>query len=101
MQAESDRLISLRDAEWLDQVLRCIGNEADPLPLDGPEVSGRAHTFCVLIDNALVFCRHQLRPLAVRVASFHAGDSPSRGRNLIDWRGLSAPPVSCRAENAS
>jgi hypothetical protein len=52
-------------------------------------VSSREHTFWVLIDNALVFRRHQLAALDVPVASFSAGDSLSRGLNLVDWRRLS------------
>lgn len=89
MRAEWDRLIGAMDAECFEQFLRFIGNEADPLPTDGPEVSSREHTFWVLIDNALVFRRHQLTPLGVPVASFSAGDSLSRGLNLVDWRRLS------------
>lgn len=89
MRPEWDRLIGLMDAECFDQFLRFIGNEADPLPFDGPEVSSREHTFWVLIDNALVFRRHQLAALDVPVASFSAGDSLSRGLNLVDWRRLS------------
>ncbi|AGT10744.1 amino acid adenylation domain-containing protein [Paracoccus aminophilus] len=89
MRADWDRLIALMDAETFAQFLRFIGNEADPLPTDGPEVSSREHTFWVLIDNALVFRRYQLAPLDVPVASFSAGDSLSRGLNLIDWRRLS------------
>jgi hypothetical protein len=69
-----------------DQFLRFIGNEAEPLPFDGPEVSSREHTFWVLIDNALVFRQYHLERLDLRVASFSAGDSLSRGLNLVDWR---------------
>lgn len=89
MRREWDRLIGAMDAECYAQFLRFIGNEADPLPTDGPEVSSREHTFWVLIDNALVFRRHSLAPLDVPVASFSAGDSLSRGLNLVDWRRLS------------
>ncbi|RJL13071.1 amino acid adenylation domain-containing protein [Paracoccus siganidrum] len=90
MRPEWDRLIGAMDDECHDQLLRFIGNEADPLPTDGPEVSSREHTFWVLIDNALVFRRHRLEPLDVAVASFCAGDSLSRGLNLVDWRRLSS-----------
>ncbi|MDZ4394770.1 amino acid adenylation domain-containing protein, partial [Cypionkella sp.] len=89
MRSEWDRLIGAMDGECYAQFLRFIGNEADPLPTDGPEVSSREHTFWVLIDNALVFRRHSLAPLDVPVASFSAGDSLSRGLNLVDWRRLS------------
>ncbi len=86
MRAEWDRLIAAMDGECYAQFLRFIGNEAEPLPIDGPEISSREHTFWVLIDNALVFRRHALARLDVPVASFSAGDSLSRGLNLIDWR---------------
>lgn len=89
MRSQWDLLIGSMDKLCFDQFLRFIGNEADPLPTDGPEVSSREHTFWVLIDNALVFRRYQLEPLNVRVESFSAGDSLSRGLNLVDWRGLS------------
>ena len=84
------QLIGTMDSECYTQFLRFIGNEADPLPLDGPEISSREHTFWVLIDNALVFRRHALARLDVPVASFSAGDTLSRGLNLIDWRRYSA-----------
>lgn len=90
MRAQWDRLIGAMDAECYAQFLRFIGNEAEPLPFDGPEISSREHTFWVLIDNALVFRRHQMQPLDVPVASFSAGDSLSRGLNLMDWRKYSA-----------
>ncbi|WP_349295040.1 amino acid adenylation domain-containing protein (plasmid) [Thioclava sp. 'Guangxiensis'] len=89
MRAQWDRLIGAMDAECYAQFLRFIGNEAEPLPFDGPEISSREHTFWVLIDNALVFRRHRQQPLDVPVASFSAGDSLSRGLNLLDWRRLS------------
>lgn len=89
MRPEWERLIGAMDAECYGQFLRFIGNEADPLPTDGPQVSSREHTFWVLIDNALVFRRHRLQPMDVPVASFSAGDSLSRGLNLVDWRSLS------------
>lgn len=89
MRAQWDRLISAMDAECYDQFLRFIGNEAEPLPFDGPEISSREHTFWVLIDNALVFRQHRPAPLDLPVASFSAGDSLSRGLNLMDWRRLS------------
>lgn len=86
MRPQWDQLIAAMDARCYDQFLRFVGNEADPLPTDGPEVSSREHTFWVLIDNALVFRRHALCPVDVPVASFSAGDSLSRGLNLVDWR---------------
>ena len=89
MRAQWDRLIGTMDAECFDQFLRFIGNEAEPLPFDGPDISSREHTFWVLIDNALVFRRHKMGALDVPVASFSAGDSLSRGLNLFDWRKLS------------
>lgn len=93
MRTEWDRLIGVMDAECFEQFLRFIGNEADPLPSDGPEVGSREHTFWVLIDNALVFRRHRLTPLNMPVAAFNAGDSLSRGMNLVDWRQLSPRAV--------
>lgn len=89
MRAQWDRLIGAMDAECYAQFLRFIGNEADPLPCDGPEISSREHTFWVLIDNALVFRQHRPVSLDMPVASFSAGDSLSRGLNLMDWRKLS------------
>ncbi|MGR3759142.1 amino acid adenylation domain-containing protein [Roseobacteraceae bacterium NS-SX3] len=86
MRAQWDALIGAMDALCYDQFLRFISNEAEPLPFDGPEVSSREHTFWVLIDNALVFRKYQLERLDVPVASFSAGDSLSRGLNLVDWR---------------
>lgn len=90
MRPQWDRLIGAMDAECYAQFLRFIGNEAEPLPFDGPEISSREHTFWVLIDNALVFRKHRPAKLDVPVASFSAGDSLSRGLNLLDWRRLSA-----------
>lgn len=89
MRAQWDRLIGAMDAECYAQFLRFIGNEAEPCPFDGPEISSREHTFWVLIDNALVFRQHRPARLDVPVASFNAGDSLSRGLNLLDWRRLS------------
>jgi non-ribosomal peptide synthetase component F/thioesterase domain-containing protein len=90
MRGQWDRLIGAMDAECYGQFLRFIGNESEPLPFDGPEISSREHTFWVLIDNALVFRRHRLQRLDVPIASFSAGDSLSRGLNLLDWRRFSA-----------
>ncbi|TMV88055.1 amino acid adenylation domain-containing protein [Thioclava sp. BHET1] len=89
MRPQWEQLIGAMDAECFAQFLRFIGNETEPLPCDGPEISSREHTFWVLIDNALVFRRHRQQPLDVPVASFSAGDSLSRGLNLLDWRRLS------------
>ncbi|NIZ12297.1 amino acid adenylation domain-containing protein [Phaeobacter sp. HF9A] len=90
MRAQWEALIAAMDGLCYDQFLRFIGNEAEPLPCDGPEVSSREHTFWVLIDNALVFRQYQLAQLDVPVASFSAGDSLSRGLNLVDWRRYSS-----------
>ncbi|TNJ42747.1 non-ribosomal peptide synthetase [Phaeobacter sp. B1627] len=90
MRPQWDSLIGAMDRLCYDQFLRFIGNEADPLPFDGPEVSSREHTFWVLIDNALVFRRYQLETLQVPVTSYSAGDSLSRGLNLVDWRRYSS-----------
>ncbi|WP_052261900.1 non-ribosomal peptide synthetase [Leisingera sp. ANG-M1] len=89
MRAQWDALIGAMDALCYEQFLRFIGNEAEPLPFDGPEVSSREHTFWVLIDNALVFRQYQLAQLDVPVASFSAGDTLSRGLSLVDWRQVS------------
>ncbi len=89
MRTQWDALIGAMDPLCFEQFLRFIGNELEPLPTDGPDVSSREHTFWVLIDNALVFRRYQLQPLDVRVDSFTAGDSLSRGLNRVDWRRLS------------
>ncbi len=86
MRPQWDQLIAAMDPECFEQFLRFIGNEAEPLPFDGPEISSREHTFWVLIDNALVFRRHRMTWLDVPVASFSAADTLSRGLNLIDWR---------------
>ena len=86
MRAQWDALIDVMDDLCYAQFLRFIGNEADPLPIDGPEVSSREHTFWVLIDNALVFRRYQVSRLDIPVRSYSAGDSLSRGLNLLDWR---------------
>ncbi len=86
MRPQWDALIGAMDDLCYAQFLRFIGNEAEPLPHDGPEVSSREHTFWVLIDNALVFRRYQLAQLDVPVRSYSAGDSLSRGLNLVDWR---------------
>ncbi|MEY8799243.1 amino acid adenylation domain-containing protein [Leisingera sp. XS_AS12] len=90
MRAQWDALIGAMDPLCYDQFLRFIGNEAEPLPFDGPEVSSREHTFWVLIDNALVFRQYHLERLDLRVTSFSAGDSLSRGLNLVDWRRYSS-----------
>ncbi|HBF29912.1 amino acid adenylation domain-containing protein [Rhizobium sp.] len=90
MRPEWDRLLSMMDADTYDQFLRFVGDEKDPLPLDGPDISSREHTFWVLIDNALIFRQHQLQPLDVPIYSWAADDSLNRGLNLIDWRRLSA-----------
>lgn len=86
MRPEWDRLLSTMDADTYDQFLRFVGDEKDPLPLDGPDISSREHTFWVLIDNALIFRRHSLRPHDVTIYPWAADDSLNRGLNLIDWR---------------
>lgn len=89
MRAEWDALLSAMDPLMFDQFLKFIGNEAEPLPHDGPEIGSREHTFRVLIDNAMVFRRHRPGPLDAPVRSWTAEDSLSRGLSLIDWRRLS------------
>lgn len=89
MRAEWDKLIEVMDALAYDQFLKFIGNEKEELPTDGPLVSSREHTFWVLIDNALVFRRHEIKPLDCPIRSWTAEDSLSRGLHLMDWRKLS------------
>jgi amino acid adenylation domain-containing protein len=89
MKPQWQALIGAMDALCYDQFLKFIGNEREPLPTDGPDVSSREHTFWVLIDNALVFRQHRPAPLDCPVRSWSAEDSLSRGLNLIDWRRLS------------
>lgn len=86
MRAEWDRLLGVMDADTYDQFLRFVGDEKDELPTDGPDISSREHTFWILIDNALIFRRHQLQPHNVPIHSWAADDSLNRGLNLIDWR---------------
>ncbi|ANM14926.1 MULTISPECIES: non-ribosomal peptide synthetase [unclassified Rhizobium] len=89
MRPEWDRLLSTMDADTYDQFLRFVGDEKDPLPTDGPDISSREHTFWVLIDNALIFRKHRLLPHDVPIYPWAADDSLNRGLNLIDWRRLS------------
>jgi amino acid adenylation domain-containing protein len=86
MRTEWDRLLGVMDADTYDQFLRFVGDEKDELPTDGPDISSREHTFWILIDNALIFRRHQLQPHNVPIHSWAADDSLNRGLNLIDWR---------------
>ncbi|MHC1551247.1 non-ribosomal peptide synthetase [Phyllobacterium sp. K27] len=86
MRAEWDRLLDVMDEDTYDQFLRFVGDEKDELPTDGPDISSREHTFWILIDNALIFRRHQLQPHNVPIHSWAADDSLNRGLNLIDWR---------------
>ncbi|MCX8280366.1 amino acid adenylation domain-containing protein [Phyllobacterium sp. 0TCS1.6C] len=86
MRAEWDRLLGVMDADTYDQFLRFVGDEKDELPTDGPDISSREHTFWILIDNALIFRRHELKPHDVPIHSWAADDSLNRGLNLIDWR---------------
>jgi thioesterase domain-containing protein len=67
-----------------DQFLRHVSDKE--LHLDGPEIGSSEHIFWVLIDNALVFRRYAKRPFDVPIASWIAGDSITRGLNIIDWR---------------
>ncbi|MBB2712782.1 non-ribosomal peptide synthetase (plasmid) [Rhizobium sophoriradicis] len=96
MRPEWDRLLSTMDADTYEQFLRFVGDEKDPLPTDGPDISSREHTFWVLIDNALIFRKHRLVPHDVPIYPWAADDSLNRGLNLIDWRRLS--PRACAAE---
>jgi len=89
MRPEWDRLLSTMDADTYEQFLRFVGDEKDPLPTDGPDISSREHTFWVLIDNALIFREHRLVPHDVPIYPWAADDSLNRGLNLIDWRRLS------------
>ncbi|MBX4926230.1 non-ribosomal peptide synthetase [Rhizobium binae] len=89
MRSEWDRLLSTMDADTYEQFLRFVGDEKDPLPTDGPDISSREHTFWVLIDNALIFRKHRLVPHDVPIYPWAADDSLNRGLNLIDWRRLS------------
>jgi amino acid adenylation domain-containing protein len=86
MRSEWDRLLGAMDADTYEQFLRFVGDEKDPLPTDGPDISSREHTFWILIDNALIFRQHRLKPLDVPIHSWAADDSLNRGLNLIDWR---------------
>jgi len=86
MRAQWDRLLGVMDADTYDQFLRFVGDEKDGLPTDGPNISSREHTFWILIDNALIFRRHQLQPHDVPIHPWAADDSLNRGLNLIDWR---------------
>ncbi|MEK1889883.1 MAG: amino acid adenylation domain-containing protein [Phyllobacterium sp.] len=86
MRAEWDRLLRVMDKDTYDQFLRFVGDEKEELPTDGPDISSREHTFWILIDNALIFRRHQLQPHDVPIHSWAADDSLNRGLNLIDWR---------------
>lgn len=86
MRRQWDELLGVMDQLAYDQFLKFIGNEKEELPTDGPEISSREHTFWVLIDNALVFRQHVIKPHDCPIHSWTAEDSLSRGLNLIDWR---------------
>ncbi len=86
MRGEWDRLLNVMDEDTYEQFLRFVGDEKDELPTDGPDISSREHTFWILIDNALIFRRHELQPHDVPIHSWAADDSLNRGLNLIDWR---------------
>ncbi|WP_084572863.1 non-ribosomal peptide synthetase [Methylocapsa aurea] len=89
MRADWDRLLSSMDAQAYDQFLRYVGNSEEDLPVDGPDIGSREHTFWVLIDNALIFRRYHMAPFDCPIHSWAAEDSLNRGLNLIDWRSLS------------
>jgi len=89
MRADWDRLLGSMDAQAYDQFLRYVGNSEEDLPVDGPDIGSREHTFWVLIDNALIFRRYQMKPFDCPIHSWAAEDSLNRGLNLIDWRSLS------------
>jgi amino acid adenylation domain-containing protein len=89
MRHEWDRLLGSMDAESYEQFLRFVGNSEEDLPVDGPEIGSREHTFWVLIDNALIFRRYRMLPYDCPVYSWAAEDSLNRGLNLIDWRRFS------------
>ncbi|ACK52225.1 amino acid adenylation domain protein [Methylocella silvestris BL2] len=89
MRADWDRLLQAMDRQAFEQFLHYVGNSEEDLPTDGPEVGSREHTFWILIDNALIFRRYQMRPFDCPIHSWAAEDSLNRGLNLIDWRSLS------------
>ena len=89
MRSDWDRLLNSMDAQAFDQFLRFVGNSEEDLPVDGPDIGSREHTFWVLIDNALIFRRYHMKPFDCPIRSWAAEDSLNRGLNLIDWRSLS------------
>lgn len=89
MRADWNRLLGSMDAGTYDQFLRFVGDEAEGLPEDGPDIASREHTFWILIDNALIFRRYRLEPYDCPIHAWAAEDSLHRGLNLMDWRRLS------------
>ncbi len=89
MREEWERLLALMDDLAYAQFVHFVGKSEFGLPTDGPGIGTREHTFWVLIDNALVFRRHELWPYDVPIASWLAGDTVSRKLDLIDWQSLS------------
>lgn len=86
MRKDWERLFAAMDSQAYTQFLRFVGNSEEDLPVDGPDIGSREHTFFVLIDNALIFRRYHMKPFDCPIHSWAAEDSLSRGLNLIDWR---------------
>jgi amino acid adenylation domain-containing protein len=82
-------LLGSMGAHAYEQFLRYVGNSEEDLPVDGPDIGSREHTFFVLIDNALIFRRYRMEPFDCPIQAWAAEDSLNRGLNLIDWRCLS------------
>jgi len=89
MREEWERLLALMDDLAYAQFVHFVGKSEFGLPIDGPGIGTREHTFWVLIDNALVFRRHELLPYDAPIASWLAGDTVSRELDLINWQALS------------
>ncbi|WP_430475189.1 amino acid adenylation domain-containing protein [Thalassospira lucentensis] len=89
MREDWERLLALMDDLAYAQFVHFVGKSEFGLPTDGPGIGTREHTFWVLIDNALVFRRHELLPYDAPIASWLAGDTVSRNLDLIDFQSLS------------
>ena len=89
MREDWERLLALMDDLAYAQFVHFVGKSEFGLPTDGPGIGTREHTFWVLIDNALVFRRHELLPYDAPIASWLAGDTVSRKLDLIDFQSLS------------
>ncbi|MEQ8392682.1 MAG: amino acid adenylation domain-containing protein [Thalassospira sp.] len=89
MREDWERLLALMDDLAYAQFVHFVGKSEFGLPTDGPGIGTREHTFWVLIDNALVFRRHELLPYDAPIASWLAADTVSRNLDLIDFQSLS------------